>query len=99
MDKFDIKKITAQLKKVNKNENKDIYAGIQIILNNMEIYNTLIDNFDHTKSKELYIIYQLSVTLFKQLEKFGVFPYAKTLKESEKEDSFTIMKKRVIGKK
>lgn len=97
--KFDVKKITAQLKKINKDNNKPVEAGIQIVINNMLVYNHLVEDIDFKQTKTLYLIYQMSSTITNMLDKFNIFPDKKALKELEKEDSFTELKKTVIGKK
>lgn len=93
MDKFNIKKITAQLNKLNRESGKDINAGIVLISNNLEIYNTLLVLFIAGDLKQIYLLYQMSATIYKQLEKFNIFPNKKEL--NEKEDGFTTMKKNI----
>lgn len=97
--KFDVKKITTQLKKINKDNNKPVEAGIQLLINNMLVYNHLVEDVDFKATKTLYLIYQMSSTIMNQLDKFNIFPDKKALKELANEDSFTEMKKKVIGTK
>ena len=95
MEKFNLKKITTQLNKVNKDNGKDINAGIQLIINNMEIYNSLLADYALGNSKQDYILYQMSYTIFKQLNSYNIFPNKEDNTSTSKEDSFTLMKKKI----
>lgn len=88
IQKFDTKKYKKQLRKVNKENNKPIDAGIILIINNMEVYNQLVENIDPTNSKAAYLIYQLSATIFNQLRDFQIFPDKKKDKDVDN-DQFT----------
>ena len=93
MKKINISKITKQLEAINSQSNKECNAGIQLIVNNIEIYNTFVYDFDITNSKNVYMICNLSQTIYNQLKYFNVFPDKKT-KEIEI-DNFQKMLERV----
>ena len=93
MKKINISKITKQLEAINSQSNKECEAGLQVLINNLEIYNTLLKMFESGDFKQVYLLYQMSATIFKQLEKFNVFP-DKFIAEAEV-DNFQKMLNRV----
>lgn len=96
MKKFETDKILKQLKKINKDAGKDIETGIQLIINNLEIYNTLLDKFERGDFKQVYLLYQMSSTIFKQLASFNIFPDKKE-SENSNNDSLSELIKKVNG--
>ncbi len=86
MKKFDTAKITRQLKKINVESGKDVETGIQVLTNNLEIYNILLEKFENGDMKQIYLLYQMSATITKQLSMFNIFPDKKS--NDDKEDSF-----------
>ncbi len=94
IEKFNIKKLTRQLKKINKENNKPCDAGIQLITNNMMVYNELVDNINYKETKTLYLIYQMSATVFNQLKEFQIFPDKKKADNDDQDDKLTLIKKK-----
>ena len=107
VSKFDSAKIQRQLRKINKENNQPVDTGIQIIINNIIIYNNLVDKINYSEIKTLYLIFQMSSTIFNELKNFNIYPQKKTAKEKndelkkiekekeEKEDTFLMMKARI----
>lgn len=84
MDKFNIAESKKVLKEAAKNSGTNSKLPIQVILNNMDIYNGLIDDYRDGDSKKVYLIYQMSSTIFNQLSTFGLVP--PKVKETKKSD-------------
>ena len=94
MKHFNIKTLTTQLRKINKESGKDVDAGIQLILNNLEIYNFLLAKFELGDLKQVYLLYQMSMSIFKQLASYNIYPDKKS-SDVEVEDDFIKMKKTI----
>lgn len=96
MEKYNIKEVTTKLKKVNKEAGKDANYNIVALINNMELYNMILDNLDTSNIRQQYMIYQLSATIQNSLKLFKVFPDKKNEPEGEK-DSLSELVKKVNG--
>lgn len=94
MEQFDIKKIGKQLKKINADNGKDVNAGVQLVMNNMELYNTLLGKMETGQVKTMYLLYQVSSTIFNQLREFNIFPDKKAMKQ-DADDFFNQVKSKV----
>lgn len=88
MDKFDIIKAKKELKSAAEKSGTSAALSIQVVLNNMEMYNKLVDELRLGDSKKIYLIYQMSATIFTQLEKFGLVP--PKIKDTKKKDEASI---------
>lgn len=84
VEKFDIKKNEKELKQIAKDTDTKADATIFVILNNMQMYNDIVDEYRRGDKAKVYLMYQLNASIFKQLEKFGQVP-AK-VKASDKSD-------------
>lgn len=93
MKKFNISKISKELEKINKESGKDIDTGIQLLTNNLEIYNILLKAFESGDNKQIYLLYQMSATISKMLGLYNIYPDKDN--GDGKEDVFTQMKKKV----
>jgi len=94
MEKFDIAKIKKQLTKINRENGKDVNAGIQLVINNCELYNKMIDTVEAGNTKAVYLLYQMSSTIFNELASWNIFPDKKAMKQ-DADDLFTQMKNKV----
>lgn len=74
MKKFDLKKIEKELRDINKENDIKTTAGIQLILNNIMLYNDLVDLYESGEMGKVYILYQLTGSIFKQLDKYNIYP-------------------------
>lgn len=74
MKKYNIANLRKELGEINAKNNIQSDAAINIIINNAEIYNTLIDKLKAGDDKKLYVLYQMSATIFKQLKDFNIMP-------------------------
>lgn len=74
MEQFNITKSKKELKSAAENSDTKADLAIQIILNNMAIYNDLILGYDLGDTKKNYLIYQMSSTIFNELKEFGLVP-------------------------
>jgi len=86
VEKFDQNKIQRQLRKINKINNQPVDAGIQIIINNIIVYNNLVERIDYKEIKTMYLIFQMSSTIFNELKSFNIYPKRKTAKEINEEN-------------
>lgn len=78
MEKFDITAMEKQLKKVNRDNNLPSNSGaLNIITNSMMMYNDLITLINSGDNNKMYLLYQLSATIFKQLAEFQLVPVKK----------------------
>jgi len=84
VEKFDLKKNEKELKQIAKDTNTKADNAIFVILNNMQMYNDIVDEYRRGNDKKVYLMYQLNASIFKQLALFGQVP-AK-VKESKKSD-------------
>lgn len=92
MKKFNISKITKDLEAISANSGASADAAIQLLTNNLEIYNILLKEFEAGDKKQIYLLYQMSATISKNLQLYNIYP-DKT--DTDKEDSFTTMKKAI----
>lgn len=88
MDKFNIATSKRDLKAAAKITETKADLSIQVILNNMAIYNGLIDDYREGDTKKAYLMYQMSSTIFNQLAAFGLVP--PKVKESKKTEESII---------
>ncbi|MBV5313249.1 MAG: hypothetical protein JZU47_08135 [Prolixibacteraceae bacterium] len=86
MKKINISKTKIQLTKIVEENNLSNFP-INLIQNNIEIYNNLIENIDISNTKNVYIVTNLSTTIFNQLKHYNIFPEKKHTKNDES-DSF-----------
>lgn len=84
VDKFDIKKNEKELKQIAKDTGTKADATIFIILNNMQLYNDIVDEYTQGDKSKVYLMYQLNASIFKQLALFGQIPIK--IKPSDKSD-------------
>ena len=94
MEKFDIKKAAKQLKKTAELAEINADATIFLIQNNMMLYNDLIDAYLLGDTAKVYLMYQLSGSIFKQLAAFQQVPTKQ--KEVKKTEDSVILE--VINK-
>lgn len=83
MEKFNVEKIEKNLIKVAKENNIRDMAAVHLIINNMMIYNELLQKQIEGDDKKLYLLYQMSSTIFKQLSEFHLVPLKKDKKEKK----------------
>jgi hypothetical protein len=79
MKKFDEKKIKFDLENILISKKIDNDSAITSILNNISMYNLMINNFKFCKKEKLqfkdtYTMYSLNIQIFKQLKEFGLVP-------------------------
>lgn len=74
MEKFDTKKHKKILEKVAKDSNIQADSTIFLIINNMLLYNDLVDDYLSGNTSKQYLLYQLSGSIFKQLSAFQQVP-------------------------
>lgn len=84
VEKFDLKKNEKELKQIAKDTNTKADNTIFVILNNMQMYNDIVDEYRRGEKTKIYLMYQLNASIFKQLALFGQVP-AK-VKASDKSD-------------
>jgi hypothetical protein len=85
---FNVKKVENELQSINDNNQIETKAAIQLITNNLELYNSLVRDFKNGDSKKVYILYQLNGQIFKQLKEFGILPSDKKNNLIEKKSFF-----------
>jgi hypothetical protein len=84
MEKYDIAKSKKALKAAAEITGTKADLPINVILNNMEIYNNLILEYITGDTKKAYLMYQMSSTIFNQLAAFGLVPpKAKAIKKGD----------------
>ena len=91
MKKFAIRIIEKQLLQINKKNGVSTNAAVQLIVNNLQLYNDLL--FRYTKQDDtslVFILYQINGQIFKQLKEFKILPSAVKMID-DKEDGFTKM--------
>jgi len=91
MKKFAIRIIEKQLLEINKKNGVSTNAAVQLIVNNLQLYNDLL--FRYTKQDDtslVFILYQINGQIFKQLKEFKILPSAVKMID-DKEDGFTKM--------
>ena len=76
MKKFVISRIEKELMEINELNGIKTKSAIQLVINNMYIYNKLLEEFQDGDTKKVYILYQLNGQIFKQLKEFKVLPSA-----------------------
>ena len=84
VNKFDIIKAEKELKKVCKTFNISIIA-IQLILNNMKIYNSYVEDYINGGGTSIQVLFQISGLIMKHLKEFHLTP-PRQKKEEEDED-------------
>ena len=91
MKKFAIRTIEKQLLEINKKNGVSTNAAVQLIVNNLQLYNDLL--YRYTKQDDtslVFILYQINGQIFKQLKEFKILPSAVKMID-DKEDAFTKM--------
>jgi len=91
MKKFAIRIIEKQLLEINKKNGVSTNAAVQLIVNNLQLYNDLL--FRYTKQDDtslVFILYQINGQIFKQLKEYKILPSAVKMID-DKEDGFTKM--------
>jgi hypothetical protein len=86
VEKFDLKKNEKELKQVAKDTNTKADSSIFVILNNMQMYNDIVDEYRRGEKTKIYLMYQLNASIFKQLALFGLVP-AKVKATAKNDDS------------
>lgn len=99
MEKYNIKKLKSQLNKVAKQTDTKADAAIFIILNQMTLYNTLVDSFLQGDESKAYFLFQISANIFKQLAAFRQIPLKQKIVDTVKEDSKLDEIKRKVNEK
>jgi len=74
MEKFNITKMEKELKAKAKETDTNADGAIFLVINNMRVYNDLIDDYIAGEKIKSYFMYQLNATIFKQLDTFGLVP-------------------------
>lgn len=72
--KFAVSRIEKELKMINKLYNIKSDVAIHLLINNLKIYNDLLDKYISGDSKNIYLMYQMSSTIFKQLKEYNLLP-------------------------
>ena len=89
MEKFNITKMEKELKAKAKETDTNADGAIFLIINNMRLYNDLIDDYLAGEKVKSYFMYQLNASIFKQLAAFGLVP-AK-IKATKKSDESKLL--------
>mgnify|MGYP000902866594 CR=1 FL=1 len=88
MKKFNVKKAEKELTEISHNHNITTNVATQVVINNMMIYNTLLDQYvKEGKTNNIYLLYQMSSTIFKQLKEYKIVPSTVEEKTGD-EDAF-----------
>jgi hypothetical protein len=97
--KFSVSKIEKELMDINKDYNMKSTVAVQVVVNNLLIYNTLLEKYLNGDEKNIYLLYQMSSTIFKQLKEYNLLPSSlPTEKEEVNEYQFDIFKKNISSK-
>jgi len=103
MIKFDLDKVKRELNKINKENDLKSELGINLILSNMILFNASIDEINEGNNQtKKYFLYNLNSTIFKQLDKFKIYPINKIKKDIKNEEDdyiFNVIKKNVLKNK
>jgi hypothetical protein len=75
--KFNIKKIEEELKEINTANDIQTTAVIQLVINNMNLYNEMLDVYKGGDTNKVFLLYQLNGQIFKQLKEFNIMPSSK----------------------
>lgn len=87
MKKFNIKTIEKELLEINQENKIKSKAAVQLVVNSLLIYNQLLDDYNNGKQNNLYLLYQMSSTVFKMLKEYKIIP--STVEDNKEEtDSF-----------
>jgi hypothetical protein len=92
MKKFNIKKHQKELTDINEVCKIKSTAAVQLVINNMMIYNQCLDDFNGGEQNKLYILYQMSSTIFKQLKEYKLLPTSIEEDTDKDEDKFSTFK-------
>lgn len=91
---FDTAKVSKELKKICKSSNIPTTA-IELILNNMNMYNTILELFEQGDTKKVYLLYQMNGQIFNQLKEFKLTPNKKDNGSAEESSNLDdILKKK-----
>jgi len=63
MEKFDLKKNEKELKQIAKDTKTKADATIFVILNNMQMYNDIVDEYRNGDKAKVYLMYQLNASI------------------------------------
>lgn len=85
---FPVEKIKKQLKDINKKRGIESDAAIHLIVNEMLLYNQVLQSYNTGDVKKVYLISQLSGQLFKSLKEFNILPSSKFLQKNTDDDGF-----------
>lgn len=97
--KFPVTKIEKELLDINKKSNIKSNAAVQVVINNLKIYNQLLDEYMGGKSTNIYLLYQMSSTIFKQLKEYKILPSDVQNGDGENDYEFNKFIKNVNSKK
>jgi len=85
LKKFQVLKIEKELLAINADKGINCQGAVQLIVNNLRLYNEVIDQYRDGDASKLYLIYQINGQIFKQLKEFNILPSSK-LMTANKED-------------
>jgi hypothetical protein len=85
MNQFDIPETRKQLKKINKANGITLHTAIDLIVNNMQLYNDVLEKVCGGEEKYIWMLYPLNSTIFKQLKEFGIMPSSKKINDVQEE--------------
>lgn len=81
MKKISYKQIKKELAELNVDE-----STVQLVMNDISLYNDIIDNYKTDNTKNIYLLYQVNLQIFKMLQELKK---GKPVKEES--DAFTTL--------